>query len=74
MPLHEQVRHLPAIVDAGQVDTLVLRGMTGSGRRTTLGAIARTLGRDLLLFGGEGSAPEGLGARTTAGCLGRWRP
>lgn len=60
-PLRAQVRHLPAILAAGQVDTLVLRGMTGSGRRTLFGAIARALGRDLLLYGGEGTAPDGVG-------------
>ena len=59
--LHEQVRHLPAMIGQGQLDTLVLRGMTGTGRRTTLGAIAQALGRDLLLHSGAGLTPEGLG-------------
>ena len=60
--LREQLRHLPAMIAAGQIDTLVLRGMTGSGRRTALGAIARSLGRDLLVLGGEGHTTEGHGA------------
>ena len=48
--VRHQVAHLPEMVAAGHVDTLVIRGMTGVGRRTTLGAIARSLGRDLLLY------------------------
>jgi hypothetical protein len=57
--LREQISHLPAMIAAGQIDTLVLRGMTGSGRRTVLGAVARALGRDLLVHGVEGLTPEG---------------
>lgn len=58
--LHEQLRHLPAMVAQGQLDTLVLRGMTGSGRRTSLGAIAQVLGRDLLLHSGDSPDQPGL--------------
>lgn len=47
--LHAQVRRAPALTASGQISALVLRGMTGSGRRTVLGAIARSLGRDLLV-------------------------
>ena len=47
--IHKKVREIPKMIRRGQLDTLVLRGMTGAGRRTTLGAIARALGRDLLL-------------------------
>lgn len=47
--LTEQVVSLPLLVEEGNVGTLVVRGMTGSGRRTTLSAIARASGRDILL-------------------------
>jgi hypothetical protein len=47
--LLRQVAHLPALIEAGQLSALVLRGMSGSGRRTTLGAVARAHGRGLLL-------------------------
>jgi hypothetical protein len=55
--LRDQLRHLPAMIAQGQLDTLVLRGMTGSGRRTSLGAVAQALGRDLLLHDGDGAQP-----------------
>lgn len=47
--LHRQVAALPDLIRGGQAGALILRGMTGSGRRTVLGAVARALGRDLLL-------------------------
>jgi len=56
--LHERIEHLPPMIREGQLDTLVLRGMNGTGRRTTLGAIARTLGRDLLLHAAEKVSDE----------------
>jgi len=55
--LRDQLRHLPAMIAQGQLDTLVLRGMTGSGRRTSLGAVAQALGRDLLLHDSDGAQP-----------------
>jgi hypothetical protein len=55
--LHERVGHLPEMVDGQQLDTLVLRGMKGAGRRTVLGAIAKVLGRNLLLHD-EGKLDE----------------
>jgi hypothetical protein len=58
--LHDQLRHLPAMIAQGRLDSLVLRGMTGSGRRTSLGAIAQALGRDLLLHNGDGPDRPGL--------------
>ncbi len=51
--LHERIRRVPAMVAQGELNTLVLRGMTGAGRRTTLGAIAKALGRDVLLCESE---------------------
>ncbi|HMQ55880.1 MAG TPA: ATP-binding protein [Anaerolineae bacterium] len=39
---------VPQLVERGLAQGLVLRGMRGSGRRRALGALARTLGRDLL--------------------------
>ena len=53
--LHERILHLPQLLLSGQVKTLIVRGMGGSGRRTTLGAVARTQGRHILLW--EGSKP-----------------
>ncbi len=53
--LLEEVRALPALLRRGQVSALVLRGMTGTGRRTVAGSVARALDRDLL--GWQGKAP-----------------
>jgi hypothetical protein len=47
--LQTQISRVPYLLANRQIETLVLRGMAGSGRRTTLGAIARSLGRDILL-------------------------
>jgi ATPase family associated with various cellular activities (AAA) len=48
---------LPGLVASGEVSAVVLRGMDGSGRCTLLGAVARELGRDVLVYdqkpGGE---------------------
>jgi hypothetical protein len=51
--LHQKIGHIPDMVRNSQLDTLVLRGMTGTGRRTTLGAVAQALDRDLLLHDQE---------------------
>lgn len=53
--IHERVLHLPRLLQSAQVNTLLLRGMSGSGRRTTLGALARSLNRHTLLW--EGGKP-----------------
>ena len=53
--LHDEVRALPNLLRRGQVSALVLRGMTGTGRRTVAGSVARALDRDLL--GWQGKAP-----------------
>jgi AAA+ superfamily predicted ATPase len=47
--LQRQVTRVPHLLNAGQITTLVLRGMTGSGRRTTIGSVARALERSVLL-------------------------
>ena len=47
--LHQQLGRVPDLLAGEQVTALTVRGMTGSGRRTVLGAVARALGRDLLL-------------------------
>lgn len=47
--LQRQVTRVPHLFTAGQITTLVLRGMTGCGRRTVIGAVARTIGRNVLL-------------------------
>ncbi len=54
----DQVAGLPALIEQGRVETLVIRGMGGAGRRTMLGAIARASGRDLLLHDGETLSEE----------------
>lgn len=51
--LEEKISHIPAMIRHRQLDTLVLRGMTGTGRRTTFGAIAQALGRDIMLHDQE---------------------
>ncbi len=53
--LRERAAQLPWLLESGQVRTIVLRGMAGSGRRTLLGSIARVLGRDVLLAEGVSS-------------------
>lgn len=53
--LQDQIVRLPDLLLSGQVSTFALRGMTGSGRRTVLGAVAQALGRDILLW--EGGTP-----------------
>lgn len=67
--LQQQVARLPGLVASRQLNTLVLRGMTGAGRRTLLGAVARTLGRDLLLYQAQAKDDEArrlLGPLATA--------
>lgn len=47
--LQRQISRVPQLLAADQIGTLVLRGMTGSGRRTVAGALARSSGRHVLL-------------------------
>lgn len=46
--LHPQVAALPALIQSGQVRTLIIRGPNHNGRRTLLQAVARGLGRDVV--------------------------
>jgi ATPase family associated with various cellular activities (AAA) len=48
--LHSQVMRIPDLIRDGQIGAVVVRGMAGSGRHTILGAVARALGRDVLLW------------------------
>ena len=47
--LHRQLAGLPTLLANTSISALLLRGMAGSGRRTVAGALARALGRDLLV-------------------------
>ena len=48
--LQDHLMRMPDLFLSGQISSLVLRGMKGSGRRTTLRALAQALGRDILLW------------------------
>lgn len=47
--LQRQVARVPHLFRSGQITTLVLRGMTGSGRRTLIGSVARANEQKVLL-------------------------
>ncbi|MFL6107561.1 MAG: ATP-binding protein [Marmoricola sp.] len=52
------VARLPGLLAAGDgLSAVVVRGMTGSGRTTVLGAVANTLGLDLLVYEGDPKDP-----------------
>jgi len=46
--LFEKLARVPAVMAAGQLQTVIVRGMADSGRRTVMGSLARSLRRDLL--------------------------
>ena len=48
--VHTRIQRVPELFRDGQISALVLRGMSGGGRRTILGAIAKAGGRDVLLW------------------------
>ena len=52
------VQRLPAAIQSGAVSAVVVRGMTGSGRRTLLGSVAAQLGWDMIV---SDAAPEPAG-------------
>ncbi len=54
--LRPRILRLPALLAQGVIGGLVLRGMEGSGRRTLLGSLARSLRRDLLVLQWDRSA------------------
>lgn len=49
---HAVVARLPGMVTEGALTSIVVRGMQGAGRTTLLGAVAATLGLDLLVHHG----------------------
>lgn len=50
--LRTMLATLPSLLESGEVETLIVRGPQHNGRRTTMGAIARGLGRGLILIDG----------------------
>lgn len=46
---HQTIAKLPTMLDLHGDESLVLRGMRGSGRRTIFGAVARALGRGIIV-------------------------
>ena len=48
--LARRLRGLPSALARGQLTAAVLRGMADSGRRTTMGSLARSMRRDLLFY------------------------
>ncbi len=56
--LRRALAALPALLAAGEVDALVVRGPRHNGRRTALGALARALGRGCLLVDGVRDAAD----------------
>ncbi len=59
--VHARIQRIPDLFANGQITALALRGMSGAGRRTLLGAIAKDTGRDVLLW--ESGAPGDEGWR-----------
>ena len=54
----EVAARMPAMVAAGALTAIVVRGMQGAGRTTLLGAVAGTLGLDLLVHEGPPSGAD----------------
>lgn len=54
----QTLARLPALLNAGEVQTLVIRGPHQNARRTILGAVAHALGRGLLILTGLGKADD----------------
>jgi hypothetical protein len=48
-PFRTQLAQLPALIQGGKADAIVLRGSRGSDRLRVMGAVGRALGRDLLV-------------------------
>jgi len=47
--LYQQVQRLPVLLSDSQIDTLIIRGSTGTGRRTLIGTTAKAVGNGILL-------------------------
>src|SRR5262249_45384501 len=60
--LRERLYRLPAVIARGEINGLILRGMENSGRRTTMGSVAREMRRDLLFY--DRRVKSGAGAET----------
>ena len=56
--LRSQLAQLPALLAAGEIDTLLVRGPQHNGRKTVLGALAAALGRGLLEIQGISRADD----------------
>ena len=67
--LEQKLAHIPALLNSGAGQVLVVRGPQHNGRRTLLGAVARQLGYGLL----EVAAPRPTGERTPPTCEDAWR-
>ncbi len=57
--IKEKITAIQKLVEAGDVQTLVIRGAQHNGRRTLLSAIAQALGRGLLELRGLGKSDDG---------------
>jgi len=51
--LRNQLRHLPILIQRGQVDAIVLRSTPGSGHLAVMGALAQQLGRGMAVIQGQ---------------------
>jgi len=70
--VRETVARVPLLLASGQVRSLIVRGPNHGGRRTLVGAVARTLGRGMLEvtdLGGEAADERGRAAGTLATLL-----
>src|SRR5262249_53702761 len=54
------VAALPKLIDSGQVRAVIVRGARHNGRRTLLGALARSMGRGVLDLGRAGKIDDVL--------------
>lgn len=54
------VSRLPGLLNEGQLTAVVVRGMSGAGRTTLLGAVAASYGLDVLRFEGDTADPAWL--------------
>jgi hypothetical protein len=66
-PVRHRLDRLPQLLEGGTAGHVVVRGAPSSGRRTVLGAIARSLGRGLLDLSGLNGGDDGR--RPVAGAL-----
>ena len=60
------VEAAPGLLASGEVGTLIVRGPSHNGRRTTVGAVARALGRGVLEVDGSGATAGAAGAEGPA--------